>query len=287
MARDFRAPNINARRLGKYLQMIREQVVELSYAQAAERLERTPEWLARVETGFEAPSPTEVERILTRYQCRDSSKADLLIDWASRPAGPEWLAAHLDRMPAAERDILTMESEASIIRAYRFRHVPALLQAEPYARFLLPHTRFGNGEVDVDAEWSLLDSRQKHHLGTGHRFLDVIIDEGALKFTLKSVPPDVRAAQMCHLIERDADPFTTIRIVPWNAPITEDRINPFDIFEFPEASDHVTVAYSLAGAEVSRVDGTSTWDQVDRELALPADESRELIRHHLAEIEDT
>jgi hypothetical protein len=118
-------------------------------------------------------------------------------------------------------------------------------------------------------------------------FLNAIIDEGTLKFTLMSAPPDIHAIQMRHLIERDADPFTTIRIVPWKALVTEDRINPFDIFEFPEASDHVTVAYSLAGAELSRVDGTPTWDQADRELALPADESRELIRHHLTEIEDT
>lgn len=35
---------------------------------------------------------------------------------------------------------------------------------------------------------------------------------------------------------------------------------------------------------VSSLDATPTWEEIDRDLALPADESRELIRRHLAEL---
>lgn len=286
MARDYRAPNINARRLGKYLEIVREQVCELSYPEAAEQLGCTAEWLARVETGFEEPSPAVVERMLTDYRCREARIADVLIDIAARPAGPPWLAAHTERIPASERDILTMESEASMIRAYTCRLMPALLQAEPYARVILPHGRLGAGEVDVDAEWDLLRSRQEHRAGTGQRIIEAIIDEGALKFTLKSFPPEVRVAQLRHLLDRDDDPFTTIRVVPLTVPISEDRINPFDIFEFPEVNDRVTVAYSIAGASVSSVDATPTWERIDRDLALPSDESRAFIGRYLAEYEN-
>lgn len=179
MARDCRAPNINARRLGKYLQLVREQVCELSYPEPAEQLGCTAEWLARVETGFTEPPPAEVERMLVGYGCRDPRVARALIDIAARQAAPPWLAAHAGRIPASERDILTMESEASVIRAYRFRHMPTLMQVESYARVLLPYRRFGDHNVDVDAEWDLVRGRQEHRAGTGERIIEVILDGGA------------------------------------------------------------------------------------------------------------
>lgn len=282
MADDDGAPNFNARRLGKYLQIVREQVVELSYAEAAVRLGCSEDWLARVETGFEPPSPDEVERMLTRFQCREARVAGVLIDLASRPAGPAWLAPHVDRIPRAEQDILTMESEASVIRCYCCRLMPPLLQVESYARPVLPYVRLG--DVDVDAEWELLRSRQRHHAGSGHRFLKVILDEGVLKHTLLSFPPEVRVEQLRHLLARDdEDPFTTVRVVPLSVPIKEDRIHPFDVLEFPEVNDRVTVAYSFAGVSLSQVDATPTLDHIEADLVLSADEGRDLIGHYLSE----
>src|SRR4051812_29050194 len=105
---DYRAPNINARRLGIELQRIRE-ALKLSYDDAAERLGCDATWLIRVETGFEQASPEEVRRLLDRYHVAQQRVRDVLIDLASRPAGPAWLGPHAARVKALVRDLLTLE----------------------------------------------------------------------------------------------------------------------------------------------------------------------------------
>ncbi|MFD0853838.1 helix-turn-helix domain-containing protein, partial [Actinomadura adrarensis] len=59
---DYRAPNINARRLGHYLQQVRE-ALELSYDAAAAQVGCDATWLIRLETGFQRATPEEVGRL--------------------------------------------------------------------------------------------------------------------------------------------------------------------------------------------------------------------------------
>lgn len=158
MARDYRAPNITARRLGMYLQIEREQVCELSYPEAV-GYGCSAEWLARAETGFAEPPPDDVERMLIGYGRRDSRVAKALIDMAARQAGPPWLAAHAGRISASERDILTMEAEASVIRAYRFRHIPTLYYGRLGFRFA------GDFGVHIDLpDWAPAGAAQVYPL---------------------------------------------------------------------------------------------------------------------------
>lgn len=276
---DYRAPNINARRLGLYLRMIREEILELSYEEAAAQVRCASEWLVRVETGFEWPSPAEVERMLERYHVRVAKIADVLIDLASRPAGPPWLAAHVDRLKASTRDILILESEASVIRSYGVHLVPELVQAEPYARLLLPHLKL---DCDVDVEWDLLNSRQRYRAGGHRRDLDVIIDENA--FDMLPNEPEVMIAQLRHLLDLSRSPDMTIRMVPKDARWYEDRTHRFDVLEFPEVNDRITVAYHALGADFGHGDATDIWAQIEQEVTLSPDESHQLIRRRLAEL---
>jgi hypothetical protein len=279
MPLDYRAPNINARRLGMYLRLIREKILELSYDEAAAQVGCASEWLVRVETGFEWPTPIDVERMLERYQVRAAKIADVLIDLASRPTGPPWLAAHVDRLRASTRDILIMESEASVIRTYGVLWVPELAQAEPYARFLLPYRKL---DCDVDVEWDLLDSRQRYRAGGRRRILDVIIDESA--FDRLPTEPPVLSAQLRHLLDLSHRPDTKIRLVPKDARVYEDRLYPFNVLEFPEVNDRITVVYSALGTDFGQCDASGVWTQIEQELTLSADESRELISRRLADL---
>jgi transcriptional regulator with XRE-family HTH domain len=268
---DYRAPNINARRLGLYLRRIRE-LLELSYEQAAAQVGCESDWLVRVETGFEWPSPVEVERMLERYQVREAKVAEVVIDLASRPAGPGWLAAHVDRLKASERDVLIMESEASVIHTYGVQTVPHLVRAEPYARHIAPYLK---PDCDVDREWDLLSSRQSHRAGGRTRVLDVIIDEGAL--TLHVPEPDVMVAQLRHLLDLGAGPATTIRLIPSDAQWYEARLHPFDLLEFPEVKDRLTLVHHVLGTDFGPGDLTGTWNLIEEESALSPDDSRDLL----------
>ncbi len=275
---DYRAPNINARRLGLYLRVIREELLELSYEEAAAQVRCASEWLVRVETGFEWPSPAEVERMLERYHVREAKVADVIIDLASRPAGPPWLAAHVDRLKASTRDILILESEASVIHSYGVHCAPDLVQAEPYARFLLPHQKL---DCDVDVEWDLLNSRQRYRAGGRRRVLDVIIDEHVLERLPTEL--EVMIAQLRHLLDAGRGPDTTIRVVPKDARWYEDRTHSFDVLEFPEVKDRVTVVHNALGIDFGYGDASDILTEIE-ELALPPDESREVLRRHLAEL---
>jgi transcriptional regulator with XRE-family HTH domain len=281
MPTDYRAPNINARRLGLYLRMTRE-FLELSYEEAAAQVGCESDWLVRVETGFEWPSPAEVERMLERYQVREAKIAEVMIDLAARPEGPEWLAAHADRLKASVRDVLIMESEASVIHTYGVQLVPPLVRAEPYVRHLAPHLAPVISGTDIDGDWELLNNRQSYRAGGRCRILDVIIDEGAL--TLPLTEPEAMIGQLRHLLDLSVSPTTTIRVIPGEAALYEARIHPFDVLEFPETEDRLSLVHTMLGTDFGRCDLTDTWTLIEEESAISPDESRDLIRRLLAEL---
>lgn len=276
---DYRAPNINARRLGLYLRLTRE-FVELSYEEAAARVGCASEWLVRVETGFERPSPVEVERVLERYGVREANMAEVMIDLASRPDGPPWLAGHMDRLKASMRDVLIMESEASVIHTYGVQLVPELARAEPYARLLLPHVKL---DCDVEVEWDLLRSRQRYRASGRPRLLDVMVDEGAL--TMPGVDPGVMAAQLRHLLELSAGAAGIVRVVPYDAAMYETRACPFDVLEFPGVNDRLSLVHTILGTDFGHGDLTDTWNFIREKSAISPDDSRDLMREILAKHE--
>lgn len=276
MPADYRAPNINARRLGLYLRRTRE-LLQLSYEEAAARVGCHADWLVRVETGFVEPSPAEVERLLERYQVRAAKVADVMIDLASRPRGPQWLAAHLDDMKAEERDALISESEASVIRTYGVQQVPELAQAEPYARFA---ASMSFSERDPDVHWDMLRNRQTYRPGGRRRFLDVIVDEAALSPRLDD---DVLVPQLRHLLHLSEDTDAQVRIVPSSAPFYEERAYPFDVLEFPGVSDRISLTRSMFGIGFASADLSDTWEHIEEDAALSPEESRDLIQRRLAD----
>src|SRR3954447_1261385 len=166
---DYRAPNINARRLGLHLRQLRE-ALELSYDAAAVQVGCDVTWLIRVETGFEPVTPDQVRMVLDRYHVPPHRIRTVLVDLASRTAGPPWLAAHVGRMKALVRDLLTLESEAPTIHTFGIHVMPELVRTEAYARMIF---EWQIPEVDPDLEWDLLNSRQRHRPGGLPRTLDV------------------------------------------------------------------------------------------------------------------
>ncbi|WP_067475096.1 Scr1 family TA system antitoxin-like transcriptional regulator [Actinomadura hibisca] len=272
-----RVPNINARRLGLYLRRTRE-LVELSYDEAAAATGFDVDWLARVETGFGQPSPDEVERLLVRYRVRDAKVADLMIDLATRPNGPEWMAPLLSDMKALKRDALISEAEASVVRSHGFQAIPPLAQAEPYTRLLNAH-RLPPHNPEDDLE--NIRHRQRFRAGGRTRFLDLIISVEALT----RVPePQIMAAQVRHLLELADRPDAKVRLVPAAAPIFEDRLYNFDVLEFPRVADRISLSYSVLGIALAAGDLSDIWNLIEGDYTLSVDASRDLLHEHLAEL---
>lgn len=267
---DYRAPNINARRLGIELQRIRE-ALKLSYDEAAERLGCDATWLIRVETGFEQASPEEVRRLLDRYQVVQQRVRDVLIDLASRPAGPAWLGPHAARVKALVRDLLTLESESPVIHTFGVLLVPELVRTEAYARMCFEQRV---PEVDADEEWDLLDHRQRHRPGGRVRTLDVIVDENSL--TLVTPDPQIMRDQLRHLLGLSASEHGTVRVIPTSVGAHAGLGGAFDVLEFPDIEDRVSLTHSAFGLDLAGKDLSHTWKLVEK-AALSPDDSRAMI----------
>jgi transcriptional regulator with XRE-family HTH domain len=273
---DYRAPNINARRLGIELQRIRE-ALKLSYDDAAERVGCDATWLIRVETGFEQASPEEVRRLLDRYQVARRHIRDVLIDLASRPAGPGWLGPHAARVKALVRDLLTLESESPVVHTFGILLVPELVRTEPYARMCFEHRV---PEVDADEEWDLLAHRQRHRPGGRVRALDVIVDESAL--TLITPDPEIMRGQLRRLLDLAAAGHGTVRVVPSSAGAHAGLGGSFDVLEFPDIEDRVSLTHSALGLDLAGRDLSRAWELVE-DVALSPAESHAMITRVLAD----
>jgi transcriptional regulator with XRE-family HTH domain len=269
MPADYRAPNINARRLGLHLRQLRE-ALELSYDAAAVQVGCEVTWLIRVETGFEAVTPEQVRTMLDRYNVPQHKIRKVLVDLASRSAGPPWLAPHVGRIKALVRDLLTLESEAPTIRTFGIQLMPELVRTEPYARLCFEQRI---PEIDPDQEWDLLANRQRHRPGGLPRTLDVIVDENTLT---SPIPPGVMREQLDHLLALGESEHATVRVIPMSVGAHAGLDGPFDVLEFPDIKERVSMVHAALGIDIARIDLTDTWKLVE-EVALSSGDSHAMI----------
>jgi transcriptional regulator with XRE-family HTH domain len=267
---DYRAPNVNARRLGLHLRQIREDL-DLSYADAAARLGCDTTWLIRVETGFERVGADEMRRLLDRYHVSGHDMREVLIDLASRPAGPPWLADHTGRLKALVRDLLTLESESPAVHTFGILLMPELVRTEAYARMCFDQ---GIPEVDTDQEWDLLNSRQRHRPGGRPRTLDVIVDQSAL--TLVAPRAEIMRDQLSRLIAMSESENATVRVIPMSVGAHAGLAGSFDVLEFPDIGDRVSLTHGALGLDLARIDLTDKWRLLEQ-VALAPDDSRAMI----------
>jgi hypothetical protein len=257
-----------------HLRQLRE-ALELSYDAAAVQVGCDVTWLIRLETGFEPVTPEQVRTVLDRYNVPQHKIRSVLVDLASRTDGPPWLAAHVGRLKALVRDLLTLESESPTVHTFGIHLMPELVRTEAYARLWLERQI---PKVDVDQEWELLNSRQQHRPGGQRRTLDVIVDENTLTLPM---PPDVMRGQLGRLLELADDQYGTVRVIPMSVGAHAGLEGAFDVLEFPAIKERVSMVHGALGIDLARVDLTDTWKLLEQ-VALPPGESRAMITGILA-----
>ena len=273
-----RRPGILARMLGSMLQAARE-LAGLSYDGAAARLGCEADWLIRAETGFVVAAPEEVARILAEYGTLDAAAAGQVIDLARRAAAPPpWLAPHVSRLTAANRDVLLIEAESALARVHGFLLIPELVQTEEYFRVISPGVFPGR---DVEAEWDLLSHRQAHRPAGLARLLQVMIDESALD--LRTGHPQAMAGQVRPLLALSDSPHATVRVIPTGAPVWEKRGCNFDVLSFAGTTGRIGVChYPVLGAGIASGDLYDTWARIESTAAADPAHSRAILERHLA-----
>ena len=167
------------------------------------------------------------------------------------------------------RNFGLVEAEATLARVHGFRLIPYLVQTEGYFRAIAPGVFHG---CDVDQEWDLLSHRQAHRPTDVTRLLDVIIDESAFEFRLKS--PEIMARQIRHLLALADSP---------HAAFWESRGHNFDVLSFAGTTDRISVCYyAVLGAELAAGDLYDDWTHIENTLAAGLTQSRAILERHLA-----
>ncbi|WP_059008622.1 helix-turn-helix domain-containing protein [Streptomyces specialis] len=244
MAEARSGPTVGQIVLGLRLRDLRERA-GCSFADAAQALSVNTTTVRRMEKAEVGLKPLYVKALLERYGV-PRAEADsflLLVNEANRPG---WWHRYRDVLPDWFSLHVSLEGEASLIRAYEPHCVPGLLQTEEYARALL-RTGFPNAsQEEIGRRVALRMERQELLSRSRAPLLWAVIEEGVLRRRVGS--PDLMRAQIDRLVEATALPNVTLQIMPFSAGPHPGMFGPFQLFRFeiPELPD-IIYTESLTG----------------------------------------
>jgi transcriptional regulator with XRE-family HTH domain len=180
---------------------------------------------------------------------------------------PGWWYHYRDVLPDWFRAFVSLEEEASLIRAYEPHYIPGLMQTEDYARTVL---RAGLSDADeIERRVQLRMERQRKLLQSGDVEHWVLMDETVLRRPV--APPAVMQDQIDHLIDLVALPNVTLQVIPFALYLHDGMYGPFHIFRFPfpEMQDIVYVETVLGSYYVDQYDDVAAYQEaLDRMSAL-------------------
>ncbi|MCW2871136.1 MAG: transcriptional regulator [Streptomyces oryziradicis] len=222
------APTVLRLVLGKRLRELRENA-GLSYEQAAQTLDVTHATIRRMEKAEVGLKIPYVEKLLRLYEIPES-EAEGFLTMARQGNEPGWWHDFRDVLPDWFSAFVSLEGEASMIRAYEPHYVPGLLQTEEYARAVL-----GAGMPKASAEMleravALRTERQKMLARPDPPLLWVVMDETVLRRPVGG--PDVMRGQIAALIEAAKKPNVLLQVMPFAAGTHPAMYGPFHIFRF-------------------------------------------------------
>jgi hypothetical protein len=108
----------------------------------------------------------------------------------------------------------------------------------------------------------------------------VIVDENTLTLP---IPPNVLRGQLTHLLELGDSPYGTVRVIPTSVGAHAGLEGAFDVLEFPDIKERVSLVHGALGIDLARVDLTDTWKLLEK-VALPLGESRAMIAQIIADL---
>lgn len=264
------APTVLRMVLGKRLQDLRERA-GLSYEEAGRALDVTHATIRRMEKAEVGLKLPYVEKLLTTYGITAPEQIGGFLALAREANRPGWWHSFRDVLPDWFSAFVSLEGEASVIRAYEPHYVPGLLQTPDYARAALraglPHAAAEEIDrlVDLRVERQALLSRADAPL------LWVVMDETVLRRWIGG--REMMREQISALIGATEMPNVRLQVIPFSAGPHPAMYGPFHIFRF-QLQELPDIAYSeslVGGVYFDERDDVSTFlEALDRMCAQAA-----------------
>ena len=242
----------------------------------AERLGCSTSKVSRIETGQNAASPLDVQRILDIYGVNDSTKMELVqIAREARQKG--WWHPYSAVLAGA---YVGLETAARSIRMYEQQLVPGLLQSEEYAIAMIRAARLDDTDREIERRVRVRMERQALLIQDDPIDLRVVLDEAVLSRPVGGHA--VMRDQLIRLVEAARSPNVTLQILPFAAGAHAGMDGAFVILEFEEEGDAdvVFIDNATGGLFLEKADELRKYISIfdtTRAAALPPEASIEMI----------
>lgn len=243
--------------LGKRLRDLRV-AADKSLEDAATALGVSVLAIRRIEQGQVKWKPPYIKVLLEEYRV-GGEEARTFLALSAEANQPGWWYRYRDVLPDWFRAFVSLEEEASLIRAYEPHYIPGLMQTEDYARTVLRAGLLDNEEIERRV--TLRMERQRKLLRPGGLELWVVMDETVLRRPVMA--PAMMRDQIDRLIELVALPNVKLQVIPFALFIHEGMYGPFHIFRFPfeELQDIVYVETVLGSFYVDQYDDVTAFQK--------------------------
>jgi transcriptional regulator with XRE-family HTH domain len=238
-------PTVGQIVLGLRLRDLRERA-GCTFADAAAVLSVNTTTVRRMEKAEVGLRPLYVKALLERYGVA-AEEIDSFLALVEEGNRPGWWHRYRDVLPDWFSLYVSLEGEASLIRAYEPHCVPGLLQTEDYARVLLRTGFPGATREELDRRVALRMARQELLTRPQAPLLWAVVEEHVLRRRVGG--PSVMRGQIDRLVEATALPNVTLQIMPFNAGPHPGMFGPFQLFRFDiQELPDIVYAESLTGA---------------------------------------
>jgi len=260
--------------LGSRLRRLRE-AAGIAPPVAAGAIEVSQATLSKIENGRQQIRQLYVRAFASLYGVDDDTLTELL-DLAKDANQPEWYVQLASQVPKWFRQYLGYEAAAREIKTYTVELVDGLMQTDDYARGVALASQ--PDASDIDGYLAVRRGRQQRLLDDDPPRLHTILNEAALRC---GFPPDVRRAQLEHLVELADLGHVTLQVLEASAGPHPGMTSGFTLLGFD--IEEMATVYLENGRGALYLDAKSDlvsygW-KFDRlaDLALTPDASRELL----------
>ena len=277
-------PTLRQRRLGAELRRMREQA-GFGGSQLARVLGVSPAQVTQMENAKSSVSADRLRTVAAACLCTNQPLVDALAAMASE-RGSRWWDEYRGALGTPFLDVAEIEGHAQKISTYTITFIPGLLQTAGYAASVFDRAIPPLPRQAVDTRIAFRLQRQQT-IRSGAVPYTAFIHEAALRMQFSG--PKVLIEQLGALVEDSGSPGISIRVVRFdveslpgpseNLTFTEGPVHELDTIQIDVSHGHL-----ILDSPAQLTSYREIFARIDS-VALPEDESRDLIQSVKKEIE--